>query len=212
MLKHFHTSPLWLEYCSWGGEPWCRCILPIQAQYCKANLLRGCFQNGIRAEALGQYPPTPFPIKYLRRHQAGGEKLPLIPHRQLQWRGRSTYIEPDGVTLRESSIIQRFMFPPIDSVSIYYVQGSRMSTEVTIVRNTDIFFAKLWLNSPDWCGSVDWTLSHKAKGCWFDPQSGHMPGLWVQSPVGVCMISNQSVFMSHTNVSLPLFLLPFPSL
>ena len=24
----------------------------------------------------------------------------------------------------------------------------------------------------------------EARGCWFDSQSGHMPGLWARSPVG----------------------------
>ena len=38
-------------------------------------------------------------------------------------------------------------------------------------------------DSPAWCGSVGWTLPHKAKSLWFYPQSGHMPGLRVQSLV-----------------------------
>ena len=40
---------------------------------------------------------------------------------------------------------------------------------------------------------------------WFDSQSvGHMPGLWVGSPV--------EDTQAHTDVLLPLFLSPFPSL
>ena len=38
--------------------------------------------------------------------------------------------------------------------------------------------------SPGWCGSVDWMLACEPKGHQFDPQSGHMPGLWARSPVG----------------------------
>ena len=38
--------------------------------------------------------------------------------------------------------------------------------------------------SPGWCGSVDWVLTCKPKGCQFGSQSGHMPGLWAGSPVG----------------------------
>ena len=35
-----------------------------------------------------------------------------------------------------------------------------------------------------WWGSVDWVLACKARGCQFDSQSGHMPGLWARSLVG----------------------------
>ena len=62
----------------------------------------------------------------------------------------------------------------------------------------------------DWCGSVGWAFSRKAKVCRFDSLSGHVPGLWVWSPVGVCMRGNQLMFVSHINVSLPIFLPPFP--
>ena len=37
---------------------------------------------------------------------------------------------------------------------------------------------------PDWGGSVGW-VSHKVKGHRFDSQSGHMPGLWLQSLIRV---------------------------
>ena len=42
----------------------------------------------------------------------------------------------------------------------------------------------LKLFCPGGCGSVDWALACEPKGRWFDSQSGHMPGLWVRSPVG----------------------------
>ena len=38
--------------------------------------------------------------------------------------------------------------------------------------------------SPVWCGSVDWAPACKPKGCRFDSQSGHMPGVRAQSPLG----------------------------
>ena len=38
--------------------------------------------------------------------------------------------------------------------------------------------------SPSWCRSVDWARACKPKGCGFDSQSEHMPGLWDRSPVG----------------------------
>ena len=49
---------------------------------------------------------------------------------------------------------------------------------------------------------VGWALSHKAKGRWFDSWSGHMPGLRLWSPVGTHTRGNQSMFLSHINVSL----------
>ena len=40
------------------------------------------------------------------------------------------------------------------------------------------------ITSPSWCGSVDWVLACELKGCWFNSQSGHMPGLQTRSPFG----------------------------
>ena len=37
---------------------------------------------------------------------------------------------------------------------------------------------------PRWCGSVDWVPACEPKGCWFNSQTGHMPGLQTRSPVG----------------------------
>ena len=60
---------------------------------------------------------------------------------------------------------------------------------------------------PDWCGSVGGVSSCKLKGCWFDSQSGHMPGLRVQFPMGVDTRGNQ--LMSLTSIFLSLtFSLP----
>ena len=61
--------------------------------------------------------------------------------------------------------------------------------------------------SPDQCGTVGCVLSHKVKGCcWFDSWSGHMLGLWVQALVEAHVRGNQSMFLSHIDVSLPVFL------
>ena len=67
-------------------------------------------------------------------------------------------------------------------------------------------------DSPDRCGSVGGMSSHKAKAHWVEFQSEHMPELRVLSPFGAYARGNQSTFLSHINVSLPLFLPPFPSL
>ena len=62
----------------------------------------------------------------------------------------------------------------------------------------DIFFC------PGWCGSVDCMPACKPKGCWFDSQSGHMPGLWDRLPNSGCVRGN------HTFMFLTLFF-SFPS-
>ena len=47
----------------------------------------------------------------------------------------------------------------------------------------------------------------------FHSQSGHIPRLWVQSPVRVLVGGNQSMFLSHINASLSLSLsLSLPSI
>ena len=57
--------------------------------------------------------------------------------------------------------------------------------------------------SPDWCASVGWMLSHKAKGCRLDSRSAHVPGLQIQSPIRARTRGSQSMFLSHIIVSLP---------
>ena len=48
--------------------------------------------------------------------------------------------------------------------------------------------------------------SHKSKGHGFDSWSGHMPKLWVWSPVRACTRGNTSVFSPSFLPSLPLSL------
>ena len=71
----------------------------------------------------------------------------------------------------------------------------------------DAFLSGPW---PVWLSF--WVSSQKAKGRWLNSQSDHMPGLWVWSPVGAHVRGNRLMFLSHTDVSLPLFLSPFLSL
>ena len=42
----------------------------------------------------------------------------------------------------------------------------------------------MFMLHPGYCGSVDRMPACEARGCWFDSQSGHMPGLQARSPVG----------------------------
>ena len=59
-------------------------------------------------------------------------------------------------------------------------------------------------SGPGWCGSVDWAQACEPKGCWFNSQSGHMPGLQAKSPVGAaqeatthwCFSPSLSTFLS----------------
>ena len=56
---------------------------------------------------------------------------------------------------------------------------------------------------PSWCDSVNCALACRQKGRWFNSQSGHLPGLWARSQLGVW--ERQLI-----DVSFPLFLFPFP--
>ena len=64
-------------------------------------------------------------------------------------------------------------------------------------------YIKKWRSSPDQCGSVGWASSHKEKGGWFDSPSGQVPS-WGRTR------GNWLLLLSHIDVSLPLFLPPFP--
>ena len=58
-----------------------------------------------------------------------------------------------------------------------------------------------------WCGSVDWVQACEPKGCWFDSQSGHMPGLLARSPVGgMRKATTPWCFSPHLSPSLSLSL------
>ena len=65
--------------------------------------------------------------------------------------------------------------------------------------------SKNCVNGPSWCSSVDWAQACERKGCWFNSQSGHMPGLQARSPVG-------GMQEATTHWCFPLFLLLFFSL
>ena len=60
---------------------------------------------------------------------------------------------------------------------------------------------------PGWCSSVDWAWACEPKGCWFNSQLGHMPGLWARSPVGNTWETTTQWYFFPS-----FFLPPFPSL
>ena len=89
---------------------------------------------------------------------------------------------------------------------IFFCFGSLfMKSEIVIIYFFTSFTKKVLGPGP--CGSVGLTLTHKSKGHRFDSWSGHRPGLWVASLV----CRGRSMFLSHTEFSLPLFFPPFPS-
>ena len=77
---------------------------------------------------------------------------------------------------------------------------------------------KIKIYSPGWVAQLVGALSHIPKGYRLNPHSGHIPRLWVQSPVGTHIGGNPQMFLSHINVpfsplvSLPLSLPLPPSL
>ena len=88
-----------------------------------------------------------------------------------------------------------------------------MALYLAIIISADIKISESGL---DWCVSTGWVSALKAKSCWFDSPSENMHGLWdpvscLGGDVGQAR-GNQSMFLSHIDVSLPLFLLAFLSL
>ena len=61
------------------------------------------------------------------------------------------------------------------------------------------------LSGPGQVAQLVRTLSCTPKGCGFDSQSGHIPGLWIRTPAGGYLEAINQWF-SHTDVSLPLSL------
>ena len=48
-----------------------------------------------------------------------------------------------------------------------------------------------------WCGLVDWVAACELKGCWFNSQSGHMPGFLARSHPGACEIQPTDASFTH---------------
>ena len=89
--------------------------------------------------------------------------------------------------------------------------GSRNSTSRYLSEKTETW-TQTDICSPNLCGSVGWVSPCKVKGPRSDSLSGHMPRLRVRSLAGACTWGNLSMFLSHIDVSLPLFLPSLPSL
>ena len=50
-------------------------------------------------------------------------------------------------------------------------------------------------------GSVGWRVIPHTRRLGPDPRSGHVPGLFICPPSGACAAGNQSMYLSHTDVS-----------
>ena len=79
---------------------------------------------------------------------------------------------------------------------------SRRTQRVFSGSGTNLYDDNIIVNTccPAWCGLVDSVSDCEPKGLQFISQSGHMPGLWARSPVGMCERQ------PHIEVSLPLSL------
>ena len=66
----------------------------------------------------------------------------------------------------------------------------------------DNWIKKKWY-SPGWCGSVDWAPDCKAKGCWFNSQSGHMPGWQTRFPGEGHVSGNHTLMFLSSSSFLP---------
>ena len=58
-------------------------------------------------------------------------------------------------------------------------------------------FVKNENNGPGQAGQLVGVLSHKPTSCGYNPQSGHIPRLWVQSPIRAHAGGNCLMFLSH---------------
>ena len=66
-------------------------------------------------------------------------------------------------------------------------------------------FCNMFKNVCGALASLAWWVgasSRAPKGCGFNYRSGHIPGLHVQSPFWAPAGGNQSMFLSHINLSL----------
>ena len=64
-----------------------------------------------------------------------------------------------------------------------------------------LFFLFKSISCPGWCSSVDWAWAWKPKGCQFDSQPGHMPGLQARFPSRGCVRGNHTLMF--LSLSLP---------
>ena len=97
-------------------------------------------------------------------------------------------------------------FPKIDNRFFYLFFSEFYSSHVAFTVMIIVTISKIKI-SPGRCGSVDWAPACKPKGCHFNSQSGHMPGLWVRSPVwGSQEATTYWCFSPFLSPSLPLFL------
>ena len=80
---------------------------------------------------------------------------------------------------------------------------------VSYTSHSKIFLKRELKSCPGQCGWVGWATACKAEGHQFDSWSGRMPRLGLVAG-GACARGNQSMFLSHIGVFLPLFLPSFP--
>ena len=82
------------------------------------------------------------------------------------------------------------------AASVTYVNNGNTTTQWPKTKDTAF--------CSDQCGTVGWASSHKAKGRWFDSQSGQKPALQVRSLVGRSTYKRKLIHvLPRVDVSLP---------
>ena len=105
-------------------------------------------------------------------------------------------------------------FQPIRDSTLSFLWFCEHGVKFMVLRDESYFYCGITVKyqlSPGLCGSVGWVPACELKGCWFNSQSGHMPGLRARSPVRHMREAANWCFFC-TSIFLSLFFSPFSSL
>ena len=107
--------------------------------------------------------------------------------------------------LFDTKAVGRLFLSLVFSLNCAYKQCIAKTTLYLQFGNKQILHCcKMSKFSSGWCGSVDWVQACDLKGHQFDSQWGHVPGLWVRSPVGGAWeATTHWCFSSSLSSSLP---------
>ena len=101
-------------------------------------------------------------------------------------RGKAQHFSKSYCDISEVWYFSKCHYMPSSGLSICVINDN--DCHHTAVHSSSYFTYTYYCNdffkgkNPGWCGSVVWALACEPKGCWFDSQSGHIPGLQLRSP------------------------------